>query len=120
MEDRELSPMERERRDKVAMDYETKRWKRIQGATGVRRVRQVRSIENDGSISVAPDQWHDDSDGTHALLPWPEHQAMVRMIETVAGSGVEFSDERVGYVSVQIDADVWREISALGRARKEE
>ena len=38
-------------------------------------MRQVKSIEEDGTVSVSP-MWVDDEDGTHALMPWEDLEQM--------------------------------------------
>lgn len=44
-----------------------------------------------------------------------ERDAAVALIREVAGSGVEFEDERVRYVAVQIDRETWVGVRALSQ-----
>ena len=40
-------------------------------------------------------------------------EAWESTMREIANSGVEFEDERVGYVTVQIDRDIWLSLAAL-------
>ena len=41
------------------------------------------------------------------------NEAWGSTMREIANSGVEFEDERVGYVAVQIDRDIWLDLAAL-------
>jgi hypothetical protein len=41
-------------------------------------------------------------------------------LRDVASSGVEFADERINYVTVQIDAETWRQVRALSGATEDQ
>ena len=42
-----------------------------------------------------------------------ENERLRRLLSEVAEGGVEFADERVRYVAVQIDRETWAEVLAL-------
>lgn len=44
-----------------------------------------------------------------------ERDAAVTLLREVAGSGVEFEDERISYTSVQIDRETWAAVRALAQ-----
>lgn len=54
---------------------------------------------------------------------WDEIEAELErakgLLDLVASAGVEFSDERLDYVVVQIDADLWESLQAGRRAATE-
>ena len=57
----------------------------------------------------------------HAPAPSPARDEVREALREVADSGVEFNDERVGYVTVQIDRETWetvRRLAALSRDAK--
>ena len=57
----------------------------------------------------------------HAPAPSPARDEVREALREVAGSGVEFNDERVGYVTVQIVRETWetvRRLAALSRDAK--
>jgi ribulose 1,5-bisphosphate carboxylase large subunit-like protein len=47
-----------------------------------------------------------------------EIERLTGLVEEVGNSGVEFQDERVNYVSVQVDRDTFAECKALAERRK--
>lgn len=44
-----------------------------------------------------------------------ENERLRRLLSEVAEGGVEFADERVRYVAVQIDRETWAEVLALAK-----
>ena len=55
----------------------------------------------------------------HAALR-AENERLRRLLSEVAEGGVEFADERVRYVAVQIDAETWAEVQAVRAAAEKE
>ena len=55
--------------------------------------------------------WHRDADRVRELEM--KDEAWESTMREIANSGVEFEDERVGYVTVQIDRDIWLSLAAL-------
>ena len=51
---------------------------------------------------------------SHAALR-AENERLRRLLSEVAEGGVEFADERVRYVAVQIDRETWAEVLALAK-----